>query len=140
MHSSRIQSSIILRMRPPLGCQKMRPAPATSWMREEVELLAEHAVVARLDLFEMLEVRVEILLREEGGAVDALQLLVLFVAQPVGSGDGRDLERLHAAGGRNVRAAAEVSEVAVLIERDLVAGLGEALDEVDLHELALGCS
>ena len=36
-----------------------------------------------------------------------------------------------------MRAAAEVGEAAVLVERDRVAGLGELLDEVDLHEVAL---
>ena len=104
---------------------------------EEVELLAEDAVVAGLDFFEVLEVGVEIFGVEEGGAVDALELLVVLVAEPVGAGDGRDLEGLDAAGGGHVRAAAEVGEVAVLVERDFVAGFGEALDEVDLHELAL---
>ena len=104
---------------------------------EEVELLAEHAMVARLDLFQMLEVSFEVLGVEEGGAVDALELLVLLVAEPVGAGDGGDLEGLDAAGGGDVRAAAEVGEVAVFVEGDLIAGFGEALDEVDLHELAL---
>ncbi len=116
----------------------MRPAPATSWMREEVELLAEDAVVAGLDLFELLEVGVEIFGVEEGGAVDALELLIVLVAEPVGAGDGRDLEGLDAAGGGDVRAAAEVGEVAVAVEGDFVAGFGEALDEVDLHELGVG--
>ena len=83
---------------------------------EEIELLAEHAVVARLDLFEVLEVGVEVLLREEGCAVDALQLRILLVAEPVGAGEDGDLEGLHAAGGGHVRAAAEVDEVAVAVE------------------------
>ena len=94
-------------------------------------------MVARLDLLEPLEVRVEILGVEECGAVDALQLLVLLVAQPVRARDGGDLEGLDAACGGKVRAAAEVSEAAVLVERNGVAGLGELLDEVDLHEVAL---
>ncbi len=93
---------------------------------EQVELLAQHAMIARLDLFQPLEVRVEILRVEEGGAIDALQLLVLLIAQPVRAGDGRHLERLHAAGRRHMRPAAEVGEVAVLVQRNLVARLGEA--------------
>jgi len=36
-------------------------------------------VIARLDFFELLEVRVEVLGVEEGGAVDALELLIVFV-------------------------------------------------------------
>ena len=61
---------------------------------EEVEFLAELAVVALLGLFELLQIGVELLLGEERGAVDALQLLVLLVALPVGAGDGEQLERL----------------------------------------------
>ena len=37
----------------------------------------------------------------------------------------------------DVGAAAEVDEVAVVVERNLFAGFGKALDEVDLHELAV---
>ena len=103
---------------------------------EEVELLAEDAVVAGLDLFEALEVGFEVLGVEEGGAVDALELLVLFVAEPVGSGDGGDFEGFDAACGGDVGAAAEVGEGTVAVEGDFVAGLGEAVDEVELHELA----
>jgi hypothetical protein len=44
-------------------------------------------VVARLDLFEFFEVGVEVLGAEESGAVDALELLVVLVAEPVGAGD-----------------------------------------------------
>jgi hypothetical protein len=54
---------------------------------EEVELLAEQAVVALGCFFEAREVGVEVLLREEGGAVDALELGILFVAEPVGAGE-----------------------------------------------------
>ena len=104
---------------------------------KEVELLAEHAMVASLDLFEPGKVRLEVLFVEEGGAVDALELLVFLVAEPVGAGDGGDFKCLDAAGGRHVRAAAEVGEAAVAVEGDFVARLGEALDEVHLHELGV---
>ena len=66
-----------------------------------------------------------------------LKLLVVFVAEPVSPGDGRDLEGADAAGGGDVRAAAEVDEAAVAVEGDFFAGLSELFDEVDLHELAL---
>src|SRR6202012_4553871 len=97
---------------------------------EEVELLAEDAVIARLGLLELLEVGVQIFLREEGRAVDALELLVVFLAQPIGTGDRVHLEGLDSAGGGHVRAAAEVGEAAVAVERDGLARPGEALDEV----------
>src|SRR5258708_4801530 len=38
-----------------------------------------------------------------------------------------------------MRAAAEVDEAAVAIERDLLAGPGELFDEVNLHEVAVFC-
>ena len=73
-----------------------QPGPGELLDAEQIELLAELAVVALLGLFEPLEVFVQILLREERGAVDALQLLVVLVALPVRAGDGEQLERLDA--------------------------------------------
>ncbi len=105
---------------------------------EQVELLAEQAMVALLGFFELVEVVVEVFLGVERGAVDALELRVLLVAQPVGAGDVEQLEGLDASGGRDVRAAAEVGELAGLVDRDLLVGLGELLDEVALHEVAFG--
>jgi hypothetical protein len=49
-----------------------------------------------LACFELLEVLGEFLLGGEGGAVDALELLVLLVAAVVGAGDGEQLEGLSA--------------------------------------------
>ena len=104
---------------------------------EEVELLAEEAMVALGRFFKARKVGVEILLREEGGAVDALELGVFLVAEPVGSGKAGDLDGFDAAGGGHVGSAAEVDEFAVAIEADLGAGLGELGDEVGLHEVAV---
>ncbi len=104
---------------------------------EEVELLAEDAMVAARGFFEAREVGVEILLREEGGAVDALELRILLVAEPVSAGEACDFEGFDAAGGGHVRTTAEVDEVAVAIEADLVAGRGELGHEVGLHEVAV---
>jgi hypothetical protein len=53
---------------------------------EEAERLAEHAVVALLGLLEVVQVRLELVLLEEGRGVDALQHLPLHVAAPVGTG------------------------------------------------------
>ena len=60
--------------------------------RKQVELFAEHAMVALLRFFDAGEVGVEIFLGEEGSAIDALQLRILFVSQPVGAGDVEQLE------------------------------------------------
>ncbi len=103
---------------------------------EEAELAAELAVVALFRLLEALEVFVELGLVLEGGAVDALQLRVLVVALVEGAGDAHELEGLAVAGARHVRAGAKIPEVAILVERDLLA-LGDVIQQVDL-ELARG--
>ena len=54
---------------------------------EEVELLAEDAMVAARGFFKAGEVLVELFFREEGRAVDALQLGILLVAEPVSAGE-----------------------------------------------------
>src|ERR1017187_4142087 len=99
---------------------------------EEVELLAELAVVALLGLFHLFEVGVEILGGEEGGAVNALELLVVLVALPVGAGDTEQLEGLDLRGVGDMGAAAEIDEAGSegVLGED-VAGL--LFDELALH-------
>ena len=92
-------------------------------------------MVALGHLFQAREVRVHLLLREKRGAVNALQLRILLIAQPVSAGQAEHLECLHPARRGHMRPAAEIDEVAVAIKRDHLAGLGEALDEVRLHEV-----
>ncbi len=53
---------------------------------EQVELLAEHPVVALLRLLDPIRCCVELVLLEEGRSIDALQHLALRVAPPVGAG------------------------------------------------------
>ena len=80
-------------------------------------------------------VLLELLLRRERGAVDALQPLVLLVALPV---DGRRLEQLDRADllqVAHVRPAAEVVELAVAIDGDRLA-VGNVLEALDLEALA----
>ena len=86
--------------------------------REEVELAAEPAVVAPLGLLQPRQVGVELLLRRPGRAVDALQHRPLLVAAPVGAGDGEQLEGADLARAGDVRAAAEIEELALLVGRD----------------------
>src|SRR5208337_329042 len=93
-------------------------------------------MVALLRFFDAGQVSVEILLRKKRGAVDALQLLILLVAEPVGAGDVEQLEGFDLSGRRQVRAAAEILELAGLVDRNLLVGLGELLDEMALHEVA----
>ena len=83
---------------------------------EQVQLAAELAVIA---LFGLLE-HVQVLLKHgrfgETGAVDALEHLVLAVAVPVGAGGVEQLDRLDRASGGEVRAGAQVGELALFIE------------------------
>ena len=97
---------------------------------EEVELLAELAVVAALGLLEELKVAGEVGLVLPGGAVDALQHGLGRVATPVGARDAHELEGLALAGAAHVGAAAEVDEAVLLIEADL--GDTEVLAELNL--------
>src|SRR4029077_5599140 len=98
---------------------------------EEIELLAEAAMVAALGFFELVKIVVEIFLIDEAGAVDALHLWIAFLTLPVGARDVHQLESLNAAGGRNVRATAEVDELAGGVEGD------HRLIGFFFHELAL---
>jgi len=74
----------------------------------------------------------EILLVEEGGAIDALKLLIVLVAFPVGAGDGQQLERFELGRVGHVRPAAEIDEVRAerILGEDFV---GAFLDELTLH-------
>ena len=84
----------------------------------EVEFPAQPAVVAAARLLKPLQVLVQRLPAEEGGAVDALQHLPLLVSPPVRARRGEQLEVLHPPRGGNVRAAAQVEEGAVLVDGD----------------------
>ncbi len=93
----------------------------------------------------------ELGLGEERRAVDAREHRAVGVPAPVGAGDGLQLEGADRLRARGVRAAAEVGEGAVGVERDglqrdrrpalAVAGRGgahEIVDQLDLVVLALG--
>ena len=99
----------------PFGCQSDEARARPVVEREEVELACP-ACGGRGAWPPRCACRcvVQLLLRREGGAVDALQLRVALVAAPVGARDRQHLERLDVARALDVRAAAEVDEVAVL--------------------------
>src|SRR5580704_3202317 len=75
-------------------------------------------------------------LRKKRSAVDALQLRILLVTQPVSPGHVEQLECLDLSGRGNVRTATEIGELARAVDRNLFIGLGELLDEMALHEVA----
>src|ERR1035437_1929746 len=88
---------------------------------EEVELFAQHAMVAALRFFQAGKVLFHFFLGEEGGAINALQLRILFIPQPVSAGNTHHLEGFDSAGGRHMRATAKVDKRAVAINRYFLA-------------------
>src|SRR5437879_13799089 len=86
-------------------------------------------------LLQTLEVGVQIGLVVEGRAIDPRQLLVVLVASPVGAGEPGQLDRLDRLRVLEMRAAAEVGEIALCVEGDLAVG---RVDELNLVGLALG--
>ena len=104
---------------------------------EETKLLAELAVIALLRLLQHMEIGVEFLFGAPCGAVDALQHRAVRIPAPVGTGNAHQFEGMpHAAGRGKVRAAAQVDEIALLIEGDRLAGR-DRLDKLDLERLVV---
>ena len=103
----------------------------------QVELLAQLAVIALLDLLQALQVRIQIRLRFPRGAIDALEHLVLFVSAPVGARDGGELERIAAkrTSVLHMGTTAEVREGVLRVGGDLLS-LGQLGDELQLIGLA----
>src|SRR5689334_18788866 len=89
---------------------------------EEVEFAAEPAMVTALRLLELKEVLVELLLAGKGSAVDPLQLCISRVAAPIRARDVHQLECLaEVTGRRQMRADAEIDEITLPVEADLLA-------------------
>ena len=101
---------------------------------EQVELRPEAAMVALARLLEPLEIRVEILLVVERGAVNARELRVRRIAAPVRAGKTGELERLDRLRRLQMRTAAEIGEVALRVQRDVTLG---GVDELELVRLVL---
>ena len=105
---------------------------------EQVHLPAELAVVAALGFLEAIEIGLELLRVRPCGAVDALQHLVARIAAPIRARELHELEaRAEPPRRRQVRAAAQIDEIALAIQRDRLAGRNRA-DDLGLVALALG--
>jgi len=105
---------------------------------EQLEFAPEFAMVAFAGLFEHREVGFELGFVFESGAVDALELRILFVALVVGARDLGQFECPDVAGAHDVGAGAEVDKSAVAEQRDLLV-LGDVGDDVQL-ELVGSCA
>ncbi len=115
---------------------------------EELHFLADLAVVTLLGLLEEYEILVEHSLLREGNTVDTGEHMTVLVASPICACDSEELHGLDHGSVLEVRSAAEVGEVAVLVEGDgavlevadefalvLVALLGEVLESLGLADL-----
>ncbi len=91
-------------------------------------------MVASLGLFEAFEVFGQFLFRGEGGTVDSLKLFILLIAAVIGTSDGEQLECFDLLGVVDVRAGAEIEELAVLVEADLLA-FGDVVEAAELVAL-----
>ena len=76
----------------PLGQPEDQPGAHGGVDEEQFELLSQRAMVAPFRLFDLFQVGVEVLLVEQGGAIEPLQLLSPGVALPIGAGDGEEFE------------------------------------------------
>src|ERR1035441_8043630 len=119
-------------MMPPLGWKKMSPGPASSWMLKRSSSLPSLRWSRFFGLFHLFEVGVEVLGREKCRARDALELLIVLVALPVGAGDGEQLEGLDFRSVGQVRTAAEIDEAGSegVLGEDLT---GLLFDELAFH-------
>ena len=117
--------------------QEEREARRLVAHHEEVHLATDAAMVALLGLLEHGEMRLELVLGGEGGAVHAGEHLVLGIVLPVGAGDAGELEGLEGLGVGEVRAHAHVDVVALLVEGDagIVCKVADVLDLVLLAAL-----
>ena len=105
---------------------------------EQAELAAELAVVAALGFLDAGEVLVKLVLLRESDAVDTLEGLTAGVAAPVSGIAGGELDgvALDATGGIQMRACAEIGELALTVEAD-DGILGQVVDKLDLIGLVL---
>jgi len=112
---------------------------------EQIEVAADAPVIALASQLERLEVRGQLFLAGESGAVDAGEHGVLLVATPVSAGQTRELEGAAAelVGAGQVRSAAQVDELALAVDADRgdlalygLSGGDQIFDELDLERLA----
>ncbi len=89
-------------------------------------------MVALLRFLEHFEVFVELGLVLESGAVNALELRILFVAFVISAGDVGQFERPDVAGAHHVRPGAKINEVAVPIIRNRFA-FWDVLDDIEFE-------
>ncbi len=86
--------------------------------RVQIELLRQVPVIAALGLLQPVQMRVQVLLSEEGRGVDALQHLPVLVTPPIGAGGVEQLVVLEVRRVGNVRTLAQIDERTIRIGGD----------------------
>src|SRR5262249_15623568 len=89
---------------------------------EKLQLLPELAMIALFGFLEHREVIVEFLFRVECGAVNPLQLRILFIPLVVGACHAGQAKRADIASARHMGASAEIDEIATAIKRNSFVG------------------
>src|SRR5581483_6519999 len=103
-----------------LGMPEDQTRPGQFLNGKQVQLLAEHAMVALSGFLLLLQVFVKIFLGEKRSSVNPLQLRIFFVSEPVRARNVQQLEGFDLAGGRQVRSAAEVQKFASRVKRNFL--------------------
>ncbi len=93
-------------------------ARALVYKGEKPQLCAQLAVVALFGLLNAEQVSVQLFFVRESDGVNTLQHFVFSVATPVGAGKAQHGGCFNQAGGRQVRAAAEVGEISLGVGAD----------------------
>src|SRR5438105_14988309 len=83
-----------------------------------------------------MQIGVQLLLGEEGGAVEPLELLAAGVVLPVRPGNAQEFERADLAGVGNMRAPAEINKFTLPVEAEARVLLEIVVDVLDLVTLA----
>ena len=98
---------------------------------KQVEFAAQFAVVALLGFFEHGEVLLQLVLAGPGGAVDALQHLIVAVAAPIGARHFHQLEVLELTGAGHVRPTTQIFKTTLAVQRHVFTA-GNAGDDFGL--------
>ena len=102
-------------------------------MIEQVLLLTNDAVITSLSLLSKVDVLVEQLLSGERDGIDSLQAIVSDLSEPVGTGVFHHLETLNELGAWDMRASAQVNEVAASVCSDTLSISNLTSDGRDLE-------
>ncbi len=106
---------------------------------EQVQCATKPAVVTLFSLFEPMQVGVEIFFTQPRSAINTLEHGVAVVTAPIGASQLHQLERFgQLAGGRQMRATADVEPLALPVDREFLARLDDVFDDLDLVLLANG--